>query len=83
MSEAATHPDGKPILTNEAKGYRDIYWCFIINEPFIIQYEANVPCCSLCGGNPLNPDLQMHTFLGHVNCNSSRAGDLARSREGR
>mgnify|MGYP001606118789 CR=1 FL=1 len=42
--------------------FRDIYWCFRLNEPMIISYKDNEKHCVNCGVF----DKDMHVFLGHI-----------------
>lgn len=56
--------------------HRDVFWCWIVNEPFVLKYdEANNPCCALCGwtspktwtreeGSGLGPIPLPEDFLG-------------------
>lgn len=39
-------------ITFESRGFRDVYWCWNLNEPFIISYrdenEVRKPFCENC-----------------------------------
>jgi hypothetical protein len=56
------HKPARIIL--EAKGWRDLYWCYILNEPVIIEYKDGQPFCTNCNGNPLKG--QEHSFIFHI-----------------
>jgi len=48
-------------VTGEAKGYRDVWWCWSVNEPVIVANDG----CGHCGKERLNADPQ-HQFLCHI-----------------
>ena len=66
------------VLTPDPMGFRDLYWCWNLNEPFIIEYQRNKPFCPNC--NALDVDALMdeqpiklseefktnHTFICHI-----------------
>ena len=56
-------------------GFRDVWWCFILNEPGILTYPDNEPTCTGCGGvaERVGGDYKnlrfadgAHTFICHV-----------------
>jgi len=50
------------------KGFRDIYWCPNLNEPFIVKFingKIHCPNCD-CFEHP------EHTFIGHINNTNER-----------
>ena len=51
------------IITNEKKGFRDLYWCPNLNEPFIIQFRYKKLYCPNCASFE-HPE---HIFIGHIN----------------
>lgn len=64
-------------VTFEPKGFRDIYWCDLSNEPFIIEYRHNqkepLVHCSNCGwddsldeNGPSEVWLEHHKFICHI-----------------
>lgn len=53
------------------KGFRDLYWCWIINEPEIALGNGMCPGCR-CNAVEVTDS---HTFIGHVR----KPGSLARS----
>lgn len=52
------------------QGFRDVYWCYNLNEPVIIDYENDKPGCSLCNYRvdtlPDEGFLRMHKFIKHI-----------------
>ena len=70
-------------ISNEEKGFRDVYWCWIANEPMIIEYMSinpkggTKPVCSNCRMMDMDatddpPKLsswfkKTHKFLFHIN----------------
>ncbi len=44
------------------KGFRDLYWCWIINEPGVAKGDGT---CSECGYNVRDLD-DRHTFIAHI-----------------
>lgn len=57
-------------VTDEPKGFRDVYWCLLLNEPFVIEYDGNKPTCPNCDCGPFDSVEQMagndHVFVCHV-----------------
>lgn len=53
-------------ITYKPKGYRDLYWCNSVNEPFIVQYihGTDIKICSLCDREL--DEFDEHIFLLHV-----------------
>jgi hypothetical protein len=66
---------------SEPKGYRDVYWCWVVNEPGIIHFtksEKNPDMkltCACCGwvdtdgggdGSPSAVFLTEHSFVCHA-----------------
>jgi hypothetical protein len=46
----------------EAKGgFRDLYWCYIINEPTIVYTSRECVC-----GNNVDDLNDRHVYIGHV-----------------
>ncbi len=60
------HPDMSKYVTFEPLGYRDVYYCFLVNEPNFAFYpsEGKYECpdchCEL-------PDDNYHVFVCHIN----------------
>lgn len=52
-------------LTPEARGFRDLYWCSILNEPVILTYQDNKTYCTCCEGSDIIDD-GLHEFVGHI-----------------
>jgi hypothetical protein len=52
-------------LVFEAKGYRDVIWCPLLNEPAFLEYdqESSEKVCPNCNGNY---EPETHPFLVHV-----------------
>ena len=40
---------GFPLVWDKPRGGRDVYWCWIANEPMIVEYKGNAPYCPICG----------------------------------
>lgn len=56
----------RKLISLEAHGFRDVYWCHNLNEPVIVTYtreKPNEPFCTNCSG-PI--DEYTHTFLLNV-----------------
>jgi hypothetical protein len=59
---SAARPD---CFQPQPKGFRDLYWCWIINEPEIVIGPNDSPTCPSCGHSVM--DLaDSHTFIAHV-----------------
>ncbi len=56
--------DGRPdCLENTVRGFRDVYWCWIINEPgFIYGPKQDGRICPNCG-NEIEGLSDEHTFI--------------------
>lgn len=57
-------------ISETRKGFRDVHWCGILNEPVIVQYKENRLYCPLCEMISEQTDeafLQMHLFQFHIN----------------
>lgn len=62
------------VVSNVPKKYRDVYWCWINNEPEILTYKDDLPYCTGCHlkltfpkGKPwYEDDSTMHEFMFHV-----------------
>lgn len=50
-------------IDNVSRGYRDVWWCHVRNEPFIIEYREDKPFCVNCDGEPYP---ERHTFIIHI-----------------
>lgn len=68
-------------LGSTPRHFRDLYWCWIVNEPALTYYNLPplvgppdpAPRCSQCEG-ALHRGLQVeHTFIGHVRKPAYRA----------
>jgi hypothetical protein len=44
-------------------GYRDVFWCSILNEPAIIEYRQGKAFCDCCDDSPFNDS---HVFICHI-----------------
>ena len=59
-------------LTPKPAGGRDLYWCKILREPVILEYDDNDGQCTGCNMTiPLDMvdeeyDLPEHQFVGHL-----------------
>jgi hypothetical protein len=60
-------------LTDKPEGFRDLYWCFNLQEPVILEYKDAVVFCSNCactgGAEGKKPDdgfMRSHEFIGHI-----------------
>lgn len=53
-------------ITYEATGYRDVLWCWFLNEPVVIQYRKEQPYCIACNSDPSETP-EEHTFICHIN----------------
>lgn len=55
---------------NEPLGFRDVYWCYLLNEPVIITYHfedgVEKPWCIHCQGEMVHGD-GIHVFICHIN----------------
>lgn len=49
--------------TSLPKGFRDLYWCWVMNEPMIIEYKDDRAICGVCGDWQLDFG---HTFIMHI-----------------
>jgi len=49
-------------LESEPKGFRDLYWCWIINEPEIALGDGECPGCKCKVADVVD----RHTFIAHV-----------------
>jgi hypothetical protein len=56
-------------VTFEPKGFRDVYWCPALNEPFVVEYDlilgspnAGKTVCPYCG----TLEFSEHTFIAHI-----------------
>lgn len=65
----------KQVITLVPSGFRDVYWCCILNEPVITTYvhgpQGNALFCRGCNWvcpseTPDEPFLSMHTFCCHI-----------------
>lgn len=56
-------------VTDEAKGWRDVYWCHLLNEPVIVEYrrqgDAHIKFCVHCDGD-IDALPTLHTFCFHI-----------------
>jgi hypothetical protein len=52
------------LISLEAKGSRDLYWCYVLNEPVIIEYRNDVAICTHCSAELNN---NQHRFMFHIN----------------
>ncbi len=56
----------KPLVDFEMKGYRDVHWCYILNEPWVIQYRDGHAYCTNCTWLDDGEKGQLtEVFLGH------------------
>lgn len=53
---------GHDCIEKTPKGFRDLYWCWIINEPEIALGDGTCPGCK-CSAVEVE---DRHTFIGHV-----------------
>ena len=63
---------GRPdVVTFEPTGYRDVYWCPLINEPYFHKYDTlgKVESCGGCGWD-LTKENHEHVFLAHFALNA-------------
>jgi hypothetical protein len=57
---------GEEHLNTEPRGFRDLYWCWNLNEPEIFIYtgeNADQYSCPNCGPDPYEGQ---HTFIEHI-----------------
>jgi hypothetical protein len=66
------------LLPEHKDGYRDLYWCWVVNEPTLLStdLEKRVMYCIVCKMkfdhdklNPSNPkgmEYLQHEFIGHI-----------------
>lgn len=47
----------------EPKGYRDVIWCPLLNEPGFLEYSHAGPECPNCQGNY---EPETHPFIVHI-----------------
>ena len=52
-------------VSAEARGPRDLLWCWAINEPALLEYRGNSPVCSTCD-ELIYPDAGAHTFIANI-----------------
>lgn len=55
-------------------GFRDVWWCYRVNEPVITIYEGTMatewhPVCSICKQRLDDPAIEDHVFMFHINKN--------------
>lgn len=67
MSASPPRKPLQPITEDTPRGFRDVYWCWIVNEPGFMRYTdtGDVQHCGECGG-PLLEMANEHTFVCHV-----------------
>jgi len=55
--------------------HRDVYWCWIVNDPFFLSFSPDKPQCELCnwvdtdsedGVKPSKVFRTQHTYVTHV-----------------
>lgn len=44
-------------------GFRDLMWCPLDNEPYILEYRDDEPWCPGCKSSF---EAETHTFIGHI-----------------
>jgi hypothetical protein len=54
-----------PRFSDIPTGFRDLYWCWHLNEPVIIEYRDKQSYCTNCHADLLG-DSEEHTFIAHV-----------------
>lgn len=64
------------LVTFTVKGFRDVYWCYILNEPMINQFKREpgqepklmCPNCNWVdyGKEPSEEFLSQHVFICHI-----------------
>ena len=52
-------------VTSSPKGYRDVYWCWILNEPVILTRVQGVLHCDNCHLE-VHDHEKDHTFICHI-----------------
>ena len=54
-------------MSDTPKGFRDVYWCWLVNEPAFMVYahDGETQLCGECGG-PVTAMPETHTFCVHV-----------------
>ena len=67
------------------KGFRDVYWCWAINEPsFLLSTGSQDPKEGKCGtcecvvwfpNSFMESDDERHTFVCHILKNNEKSGD--------
>jgi hypothetical protein len=60
---------GRPdCIENDSKGFRDVYWCWHINEPVVLEYAGSDLLCRNCGTRASNlEDFEdEHMFIVHI-----------------
>jgi hypothetical protein len=65
LQKAHTIRTAQPVITNVPAGSRDLYWCWHLNEPVIIEYREGRSYCTNCRADLLG-DAEEHTFILHV-----------------
>lgn len=54
-------------LSFSPRGFRDLIWCGLLNEPAILEYRdqpgGRAPWCPNCNGNY---ELGSHPFIAHI-----------------
>jgi hypothetical protein len=63
MPEA--RPGVTPLYPDGSWGFRDVYWCWIGNEPGIVRWIDEHPQCPHCGMEEVRND-PSHTFVTHL-----------------
>lgn len=57
-------------ITDKPGSYRDVYWCCLLNEPFVLTYDGDMPTCPHCDCGPFESPEHMvendHVFVCHV-----------------
>ena len=55
-----------PWMSMEPAGFRDIYWCSSLNEPYFLSYRDGGPYCCNCDQAMNLPSDEYHIFIGHA-----------------
>lgn len=53
----------EPRITLQPTKFRDVYWCPLLREPFIIEWRGDLPRCRNCG---LIGSDNGHFFIVHI-----------------
>ena len=51
-------------VTYISKGSRDVFWCYQLNEPVILEWRGETPFCTCCYAAMNYP--MLHTFIANI-----------------